>query len=299
MTQQLTLFDAPRPSEVINVAKVTHRSPLRYPGGKTWLVPRIYQWLLSRDTLPSEFIEPFCGGAIVGLTVAFEGLASHVTLVEIDEQIAAIWQTIISDVGGGAWLADQIEAFEVTSDSVEELLSRPASSTRQRAFQALVQNRTSRGGIMAKGAGRIKHGEAGKGIASRWYPVTLARRIREIAAIRDRLTFVQQDGLEVMQECGGRSDAVWFIDPPYTAGGKRAGRRLYNHSELDHARLFELADNLAGDFLITYDNASAVQTLASEQSFDTQPVAMKNTHHAKMTELLIGRELGWVRAGVG
>src|SRR5712671_8236811 len=57
---------------VINVSAVPHRSPFRYPGGKTWLVPYVRQWLSSRAPKPEELIEPFAGGAIVGLTVAFE-----------------------------------------------------------------------------------------------------------------------------------------------------------------------------------------------------------------------------------
>ena len=34
------------------------------------------------------------------------------------------------------------------------------------------------------------------------------------------------DGLAVMQEHAGRGDYITFIDPPYTAGGKKAGSRL-------------------------------------------------------------------------
>ena len=30
---------------VVNVASVPQRSPLRYPGGKTWLIPHIREWL--------------------------------------------------------------------------------------------------------------------------------------------------------------------------------------------------------------------------------------------------------------
>jgi DNA adenine methylase len=32
-------------------------------------------------------------------------------------------------------------------------------------------------------------------------------------------------------------------------------------------------------------------------SFHTKPIAMKNTHHAPITELLIGRDLAWARRG--
>jgi DNA adenine methylase len=37
-----------------------------------------------------EFFEPFAGGAIVSLTVAAEKLANHVTMVELDENVAAV-----------------------------------------------------------------------------------------------------------------------------------------------------------------------------------------------------------------
>jgi DNA adenine methylase len=47
---------------------------------------------------------------------------------------------------------------------------------------------------------------------------------------------------------------------------------------------------------MTYDDAPEVRNLAQSFGFDTETVAMKNTHHTKMTELLIGRNLDWVRA---
>ena len=48
---------------------------------------------------------------------------------------------------------------------------------------------------------------------------------------------------------------------------------------------------------MTYDNAEEVRTLAERHGFETKPVAMKNTHHAEMDELLIGRNLDWVEDG--
>ena len=89
----------------------------------------------------------------------------------------------------------------------------------------------------------------------------------------------------------------FFIDPPYTAGGKRAGSRLYTHSEIDHDKLFSICEKLRGDFLMTYDNAEEVRALAERHGFETKSVAMKNTHHAEMDELLIGRNLDWVEDG--
>src|SRR5207248_6878310 len=93
-------------ADVVNVSAVPHRSPFRYPGGKTWLVPRIRQWLHSQPTRPAELIEPFAGGGIVSLTAAFEGLVDKVTMVELDHEVAAVWQTIVN--GDGENLAHEI-----------------------------------------------------------------------------------------------------------------------------------------------------------------------------------------------
>lgn len=46
---------------------------------------------------------------------------------------------------------------------------------------------------------------------------------------------------------------------------------------------------------MTYDNCAGVRQLAQKYDFDMETIAMKNTHHAKMTELLIGTNLDWIR----
>ncbi|MEN9574031.1 MAG: hypothetical protein RL514_1886 [Verrucomicrobiota bacterium] len=143
----------------------------------------------------------------------------------------------------------------------------------------------------------LKHGENGKGVLSRWYPDTIARRILAIGQVTERFRFVHGDAFTVMQRYQSSRNTVFFIDPPYTAGGKSAGSRLYTHSVLDHERLFSVCEKLAGDFLMTYDNAPEVVALAHKHGFQAKAVPMKNTHHAEMSELLIGRNLDWVEDG--
>ena len=294
---QLALFDEGHELEsaqIVNVASVPQRSPFRYPGGKTWLVPRLRQWLLSLGIRPTLFVEPFVGGGSISLTVAFERLAEHVVMVELDRQVAAVWRTILE--GDGDWLADALVRFQLTPQSVAKALGRADGrlSVRERAFNTLLKNRVNRGGILAPGAGLVKHGENGRGLASRWYPATLRRRILDITTIRDHITFVEGDGLQIMGHHASDKDAAFFIDPPYTAAGKKAGSRLYSCSQLDHEALFAIAASLRGPFLMTYDDTKEVRELARAHGFAVKLVAMKNTHHAKMKELLISQNMDWL-----
>jgi DNA adenine methylase len=291
---QLVLFEMTPPTEhVVNVASVPQRSPFRYPGGKTWLVPRIRQWLTSLSWKPLVFLEPFAGGAIVGLTVAFERLAEKVVLVELDEQVAAVWRTILSDEH--EWLAGRILSFDMTIENLRKELAYKTTSVRRIAFQTILKNRTFHGGIMAPGSSLVRYGENGKGIKSRWYPATIARRIRAIACIRDRIKFARGDGIEAIRSYARFAKTAMFVDPPYSAAGKKAGTRLYKYFQLDHEKLFAEASKIKGDMLLTYDNAREVAELAVRHGFNIRTVAMKNTHHATMTELLIGRNLQWLK----
>ena len=273
---------------VVNVATVPQRSPLRYPGGKTWLVPHIREWL--EQTRPEILIEPFAGGGIVSLTAVMEDLADRCVMIELDRDVAAFWRAALES---GNVLCEKIFDFEPTIDKLRALEESHPSTVLEHGFRTLVLNRTRRGGILAKGASFSRNGENGRGILSRWYPVTLATRLSAIQAYSDRITFVEGDGMKLLPVLlhGWGKDAALFLDPPYTGqGGKQSGLRLYEHSNIDHAALFAcLADNEA-NFLMTYDAAPEILKLVQHYGFDVVALSMKNGHHNQISELVITSE---------
>lgn len=290
---QQTLFKIDVQPQPVNVASVPQRSPFRYPGGKTWLTPWIRRWLGNKTRQPETFIDAFAGGGSVSLTVACENLCRRVIMVELDEDVASVWRVVLSPNADS--LAQRIVDFELNTGSATKVIEDKPRTDLDRAFQTIVRNRVYHGGILASGSGFLKHGENGKGILSRWYPETLARRIREISSVRHKILFIQGDAFEIVQAYSARSTAVTFLDPPYTVGGKKAGTRLYKFFQVDHRRLFEIASTIQGEFLMTYDVSDEVAELALVHGLDIEKVPMTNTHHSRMEELLIGRDLAWAR----
>lgn len=285
-------YEEPNSIKIVNVASVPQRSPFRYPGGKTWFVPRLREWLKKQERKPKLLVEPFVGGGIASLTAVFENLVDTSLMVELDDDVAAVWE--VATTGSAAWLASRILKFDMNFENATKEIQRLPNSTEEKAFQTILKNRCNHGGILAAGSGFLKKGEAGKGILSRWYPETLAKRFREIDLYHDRLEFRKGDAFKVLEEYKEDEEAVFFIDPPYTAGGKKAGNRLYNHFELDHEYLFKICSELKGDFIMTYDNSAEVREFATKYNFQAKPIPMKNTHHAELTELVIGRNLDWM-----
>ena len=294
--EQQNLFSDSNPlsttAKPVNVASVPQRSPFRYPGGKTWFVPTFRRWMQSLDYKPELLIEPFGGGGIVSLTALFEHWVEKVVMVEMDDEVAAVWEAIMD--GHAEWLADRILHFDLTHEHLANELKIQSTDNKQRAFQTLLKNRTLHGGILAEGSGLLKNGENGKGIKSRWYPQTLAKRILNLDTIREKMTFLKSDALEILPNYAQNRQAVFFIDPPYTAGGKKAGKRLYRHCNLNHEQLFQIAETLQGDFIMTYDHAEEVKNLTRDHNFQMRLIPMNNTHHAQMFELVIGKNLAWL-----
>ena len=270
--------------KAVNVASVPQRSPLRYPGGKTWLVPEIRKYLEGLDFRPEVFVEPFAGGGIASLTAVMDRYVDRAVLCERDPDISNLWQCMLDDAEE---LAHRVEGFVATPENVSAVFADAGMSGMNAAFRTLLRNRVSRGGILAKGASVMKEGENGHGLSSRWYADTLAARIRAIGNHAEQFDFFQGDGVSLVELCKDKEAAAFFIDPPYTAAGKRAGRRLYTYNEIDHEDLFERMSRVRGVFMMTYDESADVIEMARRRGLHLAKVPMKNTHHAVMYELLI------------
>lgn len=290
MGEQLTIFENSsvhrQHSKVVNVASVPQRSPFRYPGGKTWLIPTVREWF-RQDKLRKELVEPFAGGGIVSLTAAFENLADHITMVELDEEVAAVWEIILN--GKSEWLANKILDFELSHDNIIKELSNPEKEIKDIAFCTILKNRVFHGGIIAKGSGMIKNGENGKGIASRWYAKTLADRIRAINLIKRKIQFLHTDAFKIIEQNTNNRNAYFFIDPPYTI----AGKRLYTYYDIDHEYLFYLTSKILGKFMLTYDDTQEIRALANKYRLGFRTIPMKTTHHLEKNEIIISDNFDW------
>ena len=210
-------------------------------------------------------------------------------MIELDHDLAAFWRATLHH---SSELNECIHSFSPSRERIEQLSHLHPRDVLEHGFRTLVLNRTRRGGVLAPGASLTKRGENNNGVASRWYPETLIRRLEAIHDHAAKLTFCEGDGMRLLEDLAiYRTDACFFLDPPYTAdGGKRAGSRLYAHNSINHAKLFEIMASSSGDFLMTYDCSDEIVSLVQKHQFHAAVVLMKNCHHARLPELVITRE---------
>src|SRR6266545_568871 len=102
------------------LGKSRYLSPFRYPGGKSWFLETVRQWLGSLSPRASVLVEPFAGGAAVSLMAVHEKLVNKARFAELDDAVAATWHAVLN--GKAAWLAKQVRKFKIGRRTVKAKL---------------------------------------------------------------------------------------------------------------------------------------------------------------------------------
>jgi DNA adenine methylase len=188
--------------------------------------------------------------------------AWHSMLFHTDQFIDRIRSTAVS-----------MELWMELRDLVEE--NSPDSDRFELGFATYFLNRTNRSGVIL-GAGPIGgYEQRGKWpIDARWYPETMAQRIKWIGERRDNITVSNRDGLSFLKEYpDDRADSTFFfVDPPYV----QAGAKLYLNamSDLKHRDLatFLTSSSKIKHWLVTYDDNPLVVDAYKSALIERLPV---------------------------
>ncbi|MFC8247479.1 DNA adenine methylase [Streptomyces chartreusis] len=233
-------------------------SPLRYPGGKARLAKYIKHLIDSQNPRPTNYAEPFCGGAGAALKLLVDGTVDHIHLNDADPGIAAFWRCVFTMPGD---LASMVRSAEVTIDSwrkAAEVYASPiGKSDLDLGFATFFLNRCNRSGILrARPIGG--YDQAGKWkIDARFNREALAERIEFLGTYGGRVSLSQQDGRQHIRDLETLGESVLaYVDPPYLVQGDR----LYmdSLSSEDHAELAIVLCKSTVNWFLTYDAESRI-----------------------------------------
>jgi len=269
-------------------------SPLRYPGGKRRLAGFVAEAIRLNSLQPCLFVEPFAGGASVALQLVKDRLVERIALGEKDPLVASFWKVVFQD---SEWLVERVQNVKVDLATWDQFKQGSFTSTRDQALACLFLNRTSFSGILAATAGPI----GGRQASSKYsidcrFPVdTLVRRIREAAALADRVEFVAncdwRETLRRIAKRGMKRDEVfYYFDPPFY----QKAHRLYSHffSDRQHRALRDKVLSMPSPWLLSYDPCAPIIHLYSQNGcsprrlellYSTAPRATQ----AKAEELIV------------
>ena len=80
-----------------NTRVMRHFSPLRYPGGKGRLSPFVQRIFEDNNLLDGHYVEPYAGGAAVGLSLLALEYVSHIYINDISKPVYLFWKAVLND----------------------------------------------------------------------------------------------------------------------------------------------------------------------------------------------------------
>ena len=237
-----------------------HVSPLRYPGGKTCLVP-LFEKVIEDNSLSNiTYVEPYAGGAGAALALLYSGKVGKIVINDLDPAIHAFWSaaTKYSDAFIAKMHSTPVNIREwrrqraTYQDKDAELFDR--------GFATFFLNRTNISGIMGGGPiGGLDQKGKWK-INARFNKQTLAKRLQQLALHSDRISVTNEDGVKLIKKYLDRKNTFIYLDPPYFEKGSSLYMNSYEGS--DHDKLSNILNEHPDAFwLLTYDNKRQIKSL--------------------------------------
>lgn len=235
-------------------------SPLRYPGGKGALYPRLRALIRAAGLAGGTYVEPYAGGAGAGLALLVTGQVTKLVINDLDPAIFAFWKLSTSAPDR---LIHRLQSVPLTiaewRRQKEILRTAGPTDYEDLGFAAFYLNRTNRSGVLNAGPiGGLDQSGKYK-IDARFNRERLARQIEIIKLHANDIRASSCDGIEVIEEYCSADKAFIYADPPYF---EKAGSLYLNSFRPDdHMSLAATLNNHPySNWLLTYDNVPEVHS---------------------------------------
>ena len=247
--------------------RLTHFTPLRYPGGKARLALFVKRLVQTNDLLDGEYVEAYAGGAAVAIELLLHEYVSRIHINDISRPIYAFWKSVLNNTDRLCRLVRDTRLTMRVRDKQKNILTNQDDhDDLALGFAMFFLNRTNRSGILNAGVigGRDQSGPWK--IDARYNADELVRRISAIAGMKERIRLTRLDALEFLRE----GCKVWpaktliYCDPPYYVKGRDLYYDYYEHEDHESVARFITREISLQKWIVSYDDVRQVRELYSE-----------------------------------
>jgi DNA adenine methylase len=245
-------------------ARLTHFTPLRYPGGKGKLAAFLKRVIQRNGLLDGEYVEPYAGGAAIALELLLHEYVSHIHINDISRPVFAFWRAVVDDTEQLCRLVRNTRlTMQVRHKQKQILMNQEHHDDLTLGFAMFFLNRTNRSGILNAGVigGRDQSGPWK--IDARYNADELVSRIMAIARMKSRISVTGVDALEFLREGGTRwpSKTLIYCDPPYYIKGRDLYYDYYEPADHERVASFVKHQIRRQKWIVSYDNVKQVRNL--------------------------------------
>jgi len=232
------------------------KTPLRYPGGKSRAVPKLWEWIPETIT---EYREPFLGGGsmAIEMTKRFPDLPIWVN--DMYEPLYNFWTHLQL---AGDVMQDRLvkikkdnpnpdDAKQLFLDSKDVLLN---GTDLDRAVAFYVINKCSFSGLTESSSFSPQASDSN-------FSMRGIEKLTEYFKLIKNWKITCLDYADLVEDCLGRIGMLTcsvntfiYVDPPYQVKDNLYGHKGEMHKGFDHARFADVMDDTMGNVMVSYNN---------------------------------------------
>lgn len=244
--------------------RLIHFTPLRYPGGKAKLAAYVKALMKDNQLLDGEYVEPYAGGAAIALELLFHEYVSRIHINDVSRLVHAFWKSVLNDTEEFCRLIIKTPLTVAQWDKQKRVLEHPSDhDSTALGFATFFLNRTNRSGILNGGiiGGRDQTGPWK--IDARYNAKELARRVEEIARMKNRIKLTRQDARKFLTAGVAKwpRETLIYLDPPYYVKGRDLYHDFYQPEDHAHIAKFMNTSVHQQQWIVSYDNVKPIRDL--------------------------------------
>ena len=233
----------------------SHKTPLRYPGGKSRACTKIGQFLPNMYTY-REFREPFLGGGSVAiyLTKMYPSLSIWVN--DLYEPLVNFWKeiqhsgeelyTTLSDLKIKHPNPDSAKGLFLES---KEIINSQDKSKLERAVAFYIVNKCSFSGLTESSSFSAQASDSNFSM----------RGIEKLTGYQEIIEDWKITNLSYEDLLTDWKDTFIYLDPPYDIKDNLYGKSGEMHKKFDHDKFAKDCDDHTADMMISYNSSQLIK----------------------------------------
>ena len=266
------------------------KTPLRYPGGKSRAVVKLFQFFPDLSTY-REYREPFIGGGSVAIEVTKKYPDIEVWVNDLYEPLYNFWCELQHN---GSEMQKELvnlkgvhcnpDSARCLFQSMKDVINDPEESKVGRAVAFYIVNKCSFSGLTESSSFSEQASESNFSL----------RGIQRLSEYQELIQSWVITNLSYERMLSDEKNVFTYLDPPYDIKDNLYGKKGGMHKKFDHDQFASDCDTFTSPMLISYNSSQLVKDRFKEwtagefaHTYTMRSVGCYNTDQASRKELVL------------
>ena len=266
------------------------KTPLRYPGGKSRAVVKLFQFFPDLSTY-KEYREPFIGGGSVAIEVTKRYPDIEVWVNDLYEPLYNFWCELQHN---GSEMQKELvnlkgvhcnpDSARCLFQSMKDVINDPEESKVARAVAFYIVNKCSFSGLTESSSFSEQASESNFSL----------RGIQRLSEYQELIQSWVITNLSYERMLSDEKNVFTYLDPPYDIKDNLYGKKGGMHKKFDHDDFAKQCDTFTSSMLISYNSSQLVKDRFKEwtagefaHTYTMRSVGCYNTDQASRKELVL------------